>query len=72
MNQIKQTFGTAQEARDFLVGFGFAPFRKGLTSGSFAVTGKKARLSFGLVSKTGQSSMGAAASWVYVVTVEVA
>jgi hypothetical protein len=68
--QIKQTFGTAQEVRDYLVQFGFAPFRKGLTQGEFSANGRKARFSMCLLSKTGQSSMGAAASWGYVVTVE--
>lgn len=68
----KQTFGTAQAARDHLVGLGFPAFRKGLTKFEMVANGQRARMSLGLTSKTGQSSMGAGASWAYVVTVEAA
>lgn len=66
----KQTFNTAQEVRDFFAGFGFDPFRKGLTQGSFKNGRYNARFSYRLLSKTGQSSRGAAAHWGYVAVVE--
>lgn len=66
----KQIFGTAQDARDHLVKLGFPAFRKGLTRFEMVANGKRARMSLGLTSKTGQSSIGSAASWGYVVTVE--
>ena len=65
----KQTFGTAQAAREHLVQFGFEPFRKGLVRGEFfAKNGNRATLGMGIIGKTGQSSTGA--GWGYVVTIE--
>ena len=70
-DEEKKIFGSAQEARDYLVSRGFPSFRKGMTTGIItAPDGRKARLSMGLLSKTGQSSQGAGASWGYVVVVE--
>jgi len=68
MTTQTKTFGTAKEAREYLVQFGFAPFRKGLTNGQFTANGLKARLSMGIMGKVGQSSTGA--GWGYIVTVE--
>jgi hypothetical protein len=70
MATTKQTFGTTQEVREYLVSLGFAPFKKGLVKGEFSIPGKKASFGMGLISKTGQSSMGAAAQWAFNVTVE--
>lgn len=67
---MTQTFGTAQEVRQYLVDQGFSPFKKGLTRGEFKIPGKRARFSMCLLSKTGQSSIGAGATWGFVVTVE--
>lgn len=68
---MKQNFGTAQAAREYLVGLGFPAFRKGMVNGTIiAADGRKARLSMGLLSKTGQCSMGASASWGYIVAIE--
>ena len=64
----KQTFATAQEVRDYLAQFGFAPFKKGLVRGEFTHNGIKARFGLGVIGKTGQSSTGA--GWGYIVTVE--
>ncbi len=69
MAQIKKTFSTAQEVREFLCSNGFdASFRKGLTRGEFKANGKVARFNLGLVGKTGQSAGNA--SWAYVVVIE--
>ena len=68
MTTTKQTFGTAQEVRDYLAQFGFASFKKGLVRGEFVQGGVKARFGLGVIGKTGQSSTGA--GWGYVVTVE--
>ena len=68
MITTKQTFGTAQEVRNFLAQFGFAPFKKGLTRGEFKANGKVARFSLQIAGKTGQSSTGA--GWAYFVVVE--
>lgn len=70
MAKTKQTFGTAQAAREHLVQLGFAPFKKGLVRGEFTATGRKAQLSIGVLGKVGQSSTGA--GWGYIVTVEAA
>lgn len=64
----RQMFATAQAARDYLAEFGFPPFKKGLTSGRFQIPGYIARLSMGIVGKTGQCSTGA--GWGYLVVVE--
>lgn len=63
-------FGTAQAAREYLVELGFPAFRKGLVKFEMVANDKRARMSLGLTSKTGQSSTGAAASWGYIVVVE--
>lgn len=68
MAKQQQTFGTAKEAREYLAGFGFAPFRKGLTKGEFSANGKTATLGMCLVGRTGQSA--GYAGWAYVVTVK--
>lgn len=68
MATTKQTFGAAQEAREYLVSLGFAPFRKGLTKGEFTANGRRAQLGMCIPGRTGQSSTGA--GWAYVVTVE--
>ncbi len=64
---MTKTFGTAKEAREYLVGFGFPPFRKGQVKGEFTCNGKIACLSMGIIGKTGQSSTGA--GWGYVVSI---
>lgn len=64
----KQTFGTAKEAREYLVGLGFQPFKKGAVRAELNANGRTARLSLGIIGKTGQSSTGA--GWGYIVTVE--
>lgn len=64
------TFPNAQAAREHLVELGFPEFRKGMTSGSItAPDGRTARIGMGLLSKTGQSSMGSAAQWGYTVRI---
>ena len=65
---MTKIFGTAKEAREYLVSLGFAPFRKGLTKGQFEANGRRASLSMCIPGRTGQSSVGA--GWAYVVTVK--
>ena len=49
----KKTFATAQAAREYLVGLGFAPFKKGLTKAALvAPNGKKAWLGYGIKGRT--------------------
>ena len=66
----KQSFYTAAAAREYLVGLGFAPFRKGQLTGTFTANGRTAQMGYGLLTRTGQSSRGAGAIWGFTVTVK--
>lgn len=70
MTQTKHTFGSTKALREHLIGLGFPSIRSTQTRGEFRGNGKVARWSMGLVSETGQSSKGAAASWGFFLTVE--
>ncbi len=67
---MKQTFGSTQAVRQYLVDNGFPSIKRGATTGQFVANGKRARFDMCLLSKTGQSSMGSAASWGFVVVIE--
>lgn len=69
--ETTKKFYTAQAAREYLVGLGFEPFRKGLTCANLVSSaGRKARLGFCLFSRTAQHSLGTGAVWGYTVTME--